>query len=211
MFEHLLLGDIAPLLLVLGCTGPVLAPVLRLRPVRALAGLAHPLVALPLWVGTLYVVHLAGPYDLALRNGAAHAVQHGLFFVTGALLWTSLIGPLPKPAWFGVPARIAYLTVAWLCSSALGAALVFARSPFYDRYSAGDQSTGGAVMMVEQSVVVLTLLCWLVLQLLERAGEEQELAEVAEAAGVALDPRRAQRAVAAGRGAALRDRLVSGR
>src|SRR4051794_36915534 len=41
MAEHLLIGDLAPLLLVLACSGPILAPVLSLRPVAHLRVLTH--------------------------------------------------------------------------------------------------------------------------------------------------------------------------
>src|SRR5262245_49668438 len=49
MGEHLLLGDIATLLLVLGLTGPLLQPILAIPVFDRLRILAHPLVALPLW------------------------------------------------------------------------------------------------------------------------------------------------------------------
>ena len=205
MSEHLLIGDIAPLLLVLGLSGPLLAPLLRR--LRALAPLAHPALALALWALSLYALHLPPVFDLAVRNGAFHLVQHAGFFAGGMLMWLALLGPLPKPAWFGVPAQMAYLAVAWLVSASLGAALTFAREQFYSAYAVGEQSVGGALMMVEQSVLVLALLCWLFLRLLDRAGERQELADLAAARGVALDPRRAERAVDAGRAAALRDRI----
>src|SRR5437764_137189 len=48
MFQHLLLGDVAALLLVLGLDGRLLRPLLRIRLVLRLRLLAPPLVALPL-------------------------------------------------------------------------------------------------------------------------------------------------------------------
>src|SRR5271157_5731554 len=45
MIEHLLLGDVAALLIVLGLTGPLLAPVLRISFFDRLRVLTHPLVA----------------------------------------------------------------------------------------------------------------------------------------------------------------------
>ena len=146
-----------------------------------------------------------------MRDGAFHVVQHAAFFAGGLLLWSAVLGPMPKPAWFTTPARMGYLAAAWVASAALGAALSFAREPFYAAYGAGDQSVGGALMMVEQSVLVLGLECWLFLRLLTQAGERQELTEAAAAHGVALDPLRAERAVDAGRAAALRERIEAGR
>src|ERR1700688_1538866 len=48
MIEHLLLGDIAALLIVLGLTGPLLAPILRIGFFDRLRALSHPAIAFPL-------------------------------------------------------------------------------------------------------------------------------------------------------------------
>src|SRR5205085_1432191 len=50
MVQHLLIGDLAALLVVLGLTGPVLQPVLGLPVLGRLRALSNPIVALPLWV-----------------------------------------------------------------------------------------------------------------------------------------------------------------
>ena len=44
MVQHLLLGDLAPLAIVLGLTGPLLRPVLSFHWIEQLRVLAHPLV-----------------------------------------------------------------------------------------------------------------------------------------------------------------------
>src|ERR1700759_5475789 len=54
MIQHILIGDLAPLCFVVGLTGPILRPVLALRPVERLRVLTHPLVALPVWAVDLY-------------------------------------------------------------------------------------------------------------------------------------------------------------
>ena len=65
MVEHLLLGDIATLLLVLGLTGPLLQPILAIRFFDRLRILAHPLVAFPLWALNFYFWHVPALYDAA--------------------------------------------------------------------------------------------------------------------------------------------------
>src|SRR3954469_6953126 len=62
MAEHLVIGDLAPLLLVLGLTGPLLAPLLPPRGVWRLGGLSHPLIAIALWAANLYLWHLRPAY-----------------------------------------------------------------------------------------------------------------------------------------------------
>src|ERR1700677_531328 len=68
MIEHLLLGDIAALLIVLGLTGPLLAPVLRISFFDRLRVLTHPLVAFPLWAIDLFGWHVPVLYEAALRH-----------------------------------------------------------------------------------------------------------------------------------------------
>ena len=66
MAQHVLMADLAALLLVLGLTGPLLQPMLATRVAHRLRVLAHPVVAFGLWAVDLYVWHLPG----ALPGGA---------------------------------------------------------------------------------------------------------------------------------------------
>ena len=105
----------------------------------------------------------------------------------------------------------------WIAGSMLAYAFVCAASQFYPHYAAtaaaggrsavADQSAAGAVMLVEQSVVIVGLLGWLLARALRDAGARQELAELAAAHGVAVDERRIARAVAAELADALERRL----
>src|SRR3954454_3473822 len=131
MAEHLLVGDIGTLLLVLGLTGPVLAPVLRIRFFDRLRVLAHPLVAFPLWAIDLYLWHVPAVHEAALHHGALHALQHASFVLFGANMWMGLLGPLPKPAWFGNLARLVYIIAVRLAGALLGNVLVFGGNVFY--------------------------------------------------------------------------------
>src|SRR5690349_14415688 len=111
MSQHLLLGDIGPLLIVLGLTGALLRPVLAVRGLGRLRVLAHPLVALAVWTIAFVVWHLDGPYNAALAHPLLHATQHFSFFVAGALMWAAVFEPLPGPAWFGTEAKAVYVLV----------------------------------------------------------------------------------------------------
>jgi cytochrome c oxidase assembly factor CtaG len=218
MVEHLLIAEIAALLLVLGLTGPVMAPVLRLRGLHRLQVLAHPAVALPLWAVNLYVWHLAPLYEGALEHPWLHGLEHALFLFFGANLWMALLGPLPKPEWFGNLARLGYIVAARLIGAVLGNVFVWSGTGFYDFYLPGvehhgttlleDQSAAGAVMMVWESLLTIALFCWLFLRSARESEERQELLELAAERGVELDERRATRAVSAGRGDELRRRLL---
>jgi putative membrane protein len=215
MAEHLLIGDLAPLLIVLGCSGPLLAPLLSMRIVGSLRVLAHPVVAFSLWAIDLYLWHLRFAYEGALNHDFVHVLEHVCFFTFGALLWLPLFGPLPKPAWFGNAARLGYILVVRLTGSVLANVFVWSGAVFYGYYAhtasgaLEDQSAGGGIMMVEQSIVTLGLFCWLFLKTARDSEERQQLAELAAARGVEIDEQRIARAVAAGQGARLRSRIAS--
>lgn len=208
MAEHLLLGDLSTLLVVLGLTGPVLAPVVRRF--GALRVLAHPAVAIVLWGTNLLAWHVPVLHEAAVRLEAVHALQHALFVALGANVWLALLGPLPKPMWFGNGAKLVYIIGVRLIGAALGNVLVFGGRPFFPIYGTGtaDQNTAGAIMMVESSLLTITLLCWLFLRAAREVEERQRLMELAAASGVPLTEARAGRAVAAGRADELRRRLT---
>jgi putative membrane protein len=217
MVEHLVLSDIGALLVVLGLTGPVLAPVLRIRLFDRLRVLAHPLVALPLWALNLYLWHVPALHEAAVTHPAVHALQHLGFVFFGVNVWMCLFGPLPMPAWFGTAWKAAYIIAVRLVGAVLANALLFGGDAFYDVYRAGEASFGispesdqvaaGSIMMVEESLLTICLFGWLFLKAAREGEERQDLLDLARARGVPLTEARAARAVAAGRGGDLRARI----
>lgn len=210
MLQHVLIGDLAALAIVVGLTGPLLRPVLALRPVERLRVLAHPLVALPLWAANLYLWHLPPLYEAALRSDALHAVEHVLFFGCGMLMWAPVIEVLPGPAWFGTGAKLGYIVVVRMLETVLGNVFFWAGSVFYDTYERAervwglsplaDQGIAGGIMMIEGSVVTLCVLAWLFLRMWSEGEQRQELVEAG------LDPRAVARAVRYGRAGELEPR-----
>lgn len=220
MTEHLLMADVGALLIVLGLTGPLIAPILRVRWIYRLRVLAHPLIAFPIWAADLFAWHVPTLYQGALHHSALHALEHGMFIACGINMWMCLFGPLPMPAWFGSFAKLAYIVAVRLSGALLGNVFVWSGTVLYPTYASGerywhvspqsDQVAAGAVMMVEGSILTLILFGWLFLRAAREGEERQELLELAGARGVALSEARATRAVAAGRGAQLRRRLEDG-
>ena len=68
MAQHLLLGDLAPLCLLAGLTGPLLRPILALPGVMRLRVLANPFVALPIWAANLVLWHVPVFYEAAVEH-----------------------------------------------------------------------------------------------------------------------------------------------
>jgi cytochrome c oxidase assembly factor CtaG len=217
MAEHLLIGDIAALLLVLGLTGPMMAPLLRNPIIARLRVLSHPVVAIVVWGVNFYVWHLPAVYQAALRHDALHALEHATFLAFGIAVWMALLGPLPKPAWFSNAGRLVYIVAVRLVGTVLANILIFGGTVFYPYYRPGDaqwhispladQVAAGGLMMVEESFLTIGLFCWLFMRVARQNDERQELLDYASQHGIELDERRAQRAVASGHGEELRLRL----
>jgi putative membrane protein len=218
MVEHLLLGDVATLLIVLGLTGPLLQPILAIPVFDKLRILAHPLVAFPLWALNFYFWHIPAFYDAAYGGAAVHALEHVSFVFFGCLMWMPIFGPLPKPSWFNAGWKVAYVIAVRFAGAILGNVLMWSGTVLYPKYAAGeaywkispiaDQSTAGVVMMVEGTFLGLGLLAWVFFEVSREGIEKQRLLDLAVERGVELDEARAQRAVAAGQGARLERQLT---
>jgi len=218
MVEHLLLGDVATLLLVLGLTGPLLQPILAIPVFDKLRILAHPLVAFPLWALNFYFWHIPALYDAAYGGAAVHILEHASFIFFGCLMWMPIFGPLPKPSWFNAGWKVAYVIAVRFAGAILGNVLMWSGSVLYPKYAAGeaywkisplaDQSTAGVVMMVEGTFLGLGLLAWVFFEVSREGIEKQRLLDLALERGVELDEARAQRAVAAGQAERLERQLI---
>jgi len=220
MVEHLMIGDLAPLLLVLGLTGPLLQPILAIRVFDRLRILAHPLVAFPLWAANFYLWHIPAFYEAAYGGAAVHALEHTTFIFFGCLMWMPAFGPLPTPQWFTAAWKVGYVIAVRFASAILGNVLMWSGTVLYPKYAPGesywgispiaDQSTAGVVMMVEGTFLALGVLAWVFFEAAREGIEKQKLLDLARDRGIELDEARAQRAVAAGQGALLEERLLAG-
>ncbi len=217
MAQHLVIGDIAAALIVGGLTGPLLQPLLAIKAIDRLRVLTHPLVALPLWAASLYIWHIPALYQATLTSEAVHALQHSCFIGFGILMWMPLFGPLPKPAWFGIGAKIGYVVAVRFAGTILGNVFMWSNTAFYPDYAPGqadfgidpiaDQSTAGVLMTLEGGLITLGVLAWLFMKWAQQDTERQALVELADERGVELSEGRAERAVAAGEGARLAERI----
>lgn len=219
MIQHTLLLDEISLLLALGMTGPVLGPVLTKPGLKQLRGLTHPVVAFLIWAAVMYGWHAPPAYQLAAENEVAHLVEHASFVAGGVLMWLALLGPFPKPEWFGNGAKAIYVGAVHFTSMGLANILMWSGTVLYPFYVASDhfhgispitdQSLAGVVLMVQSAALMFAILAWLVMRWARQETERQELLDLAFERGIELDERRAGRAVAAGRAAELRDRLLA--
>jgi putative membrane protein len=197
MLQHVLLGDVAPLLLLLGLSRVIMRPATRRlqRVERALGPFAHPLTGLLLWLGVMYLWHIPVMYEAALGNPLVHLLEHTCFFLAGIAVWWPLIQPVPMRRRLTGMWPIAYIGAAKFGLAALGLYLTWSSGVLYDTYAHApriwglsaqtDQNAGGAVMMVEQSVTFVTALVVLFTIALTQSETEQRRRERLEDAAAA--------------------------
>ncbi len=210
MGQHMLLGDLAPLLIVLGVTGPVLRPALARRSIQQLRRITHPVSSLIIWAAITLIWHVPAMYEAALRSDIVHAAEHASFFTAGFLMWGALVETLPGPEWFGTGAKLGYVAAVRVVTTVLGNIFWWAGTPIYGIYGDDtaawglsplqDQALAGTVMMAYTGASTLTMIGVLFFRMARESELRQRLIE----AGV--DPRSARRAIRYGRGEALAGR-----
>jgi putative membrane protein len=194
MVQHILLLDIAPILLILGLTKVLLRPATRrLQGIERRAGvLAHPAFAVLAYAGFMWLWHIPAMYDLALRHANIHALEHICFAAAGALYWWHLISPIRGRMRLGGMGPVAYMVSTKLLVGILGLVLAFAPTAIYPFYAhhphywglspREDQNMAGLVMALEQSIVMGIALVWLFVQMLAESEREAQRAERFEVA-----------------------------
>ena len=192
MVQHLLLADLAPVLLLVGLSRAFLRPaVRRLRPLEERLGpLAHPVAALVLYVGLMWLWHVPAMYELALDQAWAHALEHASFFTAGLAFWWFLIEPVPPRHRLTGPWALWYLATAKILMGILGVILAFSPEALYPTYedaprtwgltAVEDQNVGGLVMMIEQSLVLVIAFAVFFARMLDRSEAEQRRREAME-------------------------------
>jgi len=185
MVQHLLLGDIAPLLLLLSLSRVIMRPVTRrLTSIeRAMGRFASPLTGLVAWLFLMYLWHVPALYDAALHHAGIHLLEHLSFFTAGVAIWWPLVQPVPMRRPLTGLRPIGYVGAAKFGLAALGLYLTWSGTAIYTYYEhvpriwglspIEDQNVGGAIMMAEQSLTFVIVLVAVFVRMLARSEEEE--------------------------------------
>ncbi len=189
MVQHILLLDIAPILLILGLTKVLLRPVTRrLQTIEQRAGFfSHPAFAVIAYGGILWLWHIPAIYDRAQGNGAIHWLEHACFFAVGILYWWHVLSPIRSRKRLTGLGSVAYMTGGKLIVGLLGIVLAFAPTALYAFYehrphywglTAGeDMNMAGLLMALEQSIVMGIALVVLFTRMLAQSERDEQRAE----------------------------------
>jgi putative membrane protein len=202
MAQHLLIAELAAPFLLAGMRSPVLyflqpkSLLVRLARRRRLRAafrfVRRPLVALPIYLATLYTWHFAFAFDAALRHEWVHALQHESFVLGAVLVWWPALEPhrrpLPGELW-----KAGYILGARVMAMFVAMALVVARHPSYSYYAdrgdshglspLSDQQLAGGLMLSVDVVVMLVALAFF----FWRASEADRREDLARAARESAD------------------------
>jgi putative copper resistance protein D len=191
MGSHMLLSMVAPVLFVLG--GPV---TLALRALPAMGkdappgprewlvafvqspvskALTHPLVALPLFVGSFYGLYFSGLFDSALTYHWAHLAMNAHFLLVGYVFYWPVIGVDPAPRRMPPLGRLGMIFAAMPFHAFFGVALMSMQTVIGETFYRGlklpwvgdlltDQRLGGGIAWASGEVPVLLVLIALLVQ-----------------------------------------------
>jgi cytochrome c oxidase assembly factor CtaG len=132
----------------------------------------HPLIALPVWLGTYFLWHVPPIYDKALeQSGWLLNLEHLTYFLAGVLMWWPVVHGRYSD---GVKAL--YLFGAFVFAAPLGLLLALLPRPIYDFYKDApqlwglsdetDQQIAGDTMAVEQAIVFFAVFAYFFMRFL---------------------------------------------
>lgn len=181
MTQHMLIGDVGPVLLTLGVMGPLalfvvprpaLRALARRRPRAVLRALGRPWVAFAAWSAVMIGWHVPRAYGYALDHRWAHDLEHLTMIAAGLAVWMHIIGLLTRTR-MSHARRAAYAVGLFAVGMVVSQAM-FLRDPLYAVYvdqperllglsPAADQTKAALIMASEQMLTLLTaaaLLMW---------------------------------------------------
>ena len=186
MVQHVLVGDVAPLLLVLGVSGPLTAMVpawlLRLAGPRWLAFVA--------WTAATAGWYVPAAFERALADPWLHAAMQTTILLTGLAAWAHIVGIAPRRA--SVAGRAAF-ALGLMAAGMVVSEWLFLSGPLYDVYidqperllgltPTADQTKAALIMASEGMITMLTAAALLMWAHVDRAAADRDVTESAPCA-----------------------------
>ncbi len=159
MLQHILLGFVAPPLMLLGLSSQMVDRVLRAPGVRTVT---EPVAAQVIAGAVMVVWHLPPLYNATLESEGLHVVEHITFIAAGfVLFWPMLEVTSAHARWQMSPGvKLLYMLVATLPQDGVALVLIFSRVPFYEYYTHAPRLIASLTPLIDQTVagaVLMTL------------------------------------------------------
>lgn len=181
MIQHMMVGDIAPILMCFGVYGQMRFFVIPPPIARRAAGpgmrpvirfLARPRTAFWAWVAATGVWYIPVVYNETLGNPLLHYVMWASIFITGVAVWSHILAMVPSMRMSH--AKRAGYAMALLFAGMIVSEFLFLNDPLYQVYidqsdrlfglsPEADQIRASLLMTAEQTITLLmaaTLIMW---------------------------------------------------
>ena len=189
MVQHLLLALIVPPLLLGGLTGEMLRPLLRRRPVAAVARWATGArIAFVLFNVTMAVWHIPEIYGTAMAYHPVHIAQHLTFLAAAVLMWWPLLSPLPDLPRLAYPGQMLYCFLMSLPMSIIAIYITLADRVLYTAYASAprvwgispqyDQYLGGLIMWIPGGLFFYVVMSFVFFKWAQRQEDTTASAQV---------------------------------
>lgn len=157
MLQHVLLGFIAPPLLLLSLSPSMVARLVRIPGVRFIT---EPVQAQVIAGAVMVVWHLPALYNATLSNEDVHIVEHLMFIAGGVLLyWPIIEATSSHSRWRMTPVgKLVYMLIATLPQDGVALVLIFSRAPFYDFYTTAPRLIEGFTALIDQTIAGAVLM-----------------------------------------------------
>ncbi len=157
MLQHVLLGFVAPPLMLLGLSPRMAGLLSRVPLVRAIT---EPIPAQVVAAGVMIAWHLPALYDATLRSESLHVVEHLMFIGAGLVLyWPMLEATSAHARWQMSPGiKLLYILAATLPQDGVALVLLFSREPFYDFYVQVPRLVPSLTPLIDQTLAGATLM-----------------------------------------------------
>src|SRR5216684_4619544 len=157
MLQHVMLGFVAPPLMLLGLSPKMAALVVRVPFVRAVT---EPVPAQVVAAAVMIGWHLPALYDETLHSESLHVVEHLTFIAAGLVLyWPILEATSAQARWKLSPAlKLLYMLAATLPQDGVALVLLFSRVPFYEFYVQAPRLVASLTPLIDQTLAGATLM-----------------------------------------------------
>ncbi len=180
--QHLLLMNMAPILLVLGAPVTLALQASGRRTQTAILHVLHhpivefvtnPLVVLAVFTVTMIGYFLTPFYQFSLEHPLVHDATHLHFLVAGCLYWWLVVGVDPSRWRLSFPMKLGFLAVEIPVGTILGLSLIQAQVSVAPRFhTLADTHNGGAVMWIVSEFVTFSAISILLYQWMRSDARE---------------------------------------
>jgi putative membrane protein len=157
MLQHVLLGFVAPPLMLLGLSPSMIDRIVRLPGLRAIT---EPVPAQVIAGAVMIGWHIPGLYNATLYNEGLHVFEHLTFIAGGILLYWPMLEAtsLYSRRQMSPAVRLVYMLIATLPQDGVALALIFSRVPFYDYYTHAPRLIAGFTPLIDQTIAGAVLM-----------------------------------------------------